>query len=536
MVLIITVVSCNPKSDYQQAEDQISESDYRKMVKILGSDEFQGRLPGTIGEEKTITYLADEFKKLGLKPAFNGSFFQEVPLIGFTTRLAENPIINTKNGRLELSKESDISVTSVNKKDFVELSNAQLVFVGYGITAPELNWDDYKNLDVKNKVVLVILGNPKENSPFKTKGVTSYGRRGYKYLEAARHGAAGVIVIHIEREIGYPFGILVNKPKSVSFHSPSTLEKSNHCDFESLIPENIAIKLFNHLGYDFGKLFEQAAKYDFKPIILEAKINAKLICTHRELVSKNVGAIYEGTTQKDECIVYTGHWDHLGITTPVDNDSIVNGAVDNGTTIAWMYGIAKGFTSLKERTKRSVLFLAPTVEEHGLLGTHYYCENPVFKMENTVACFNNDLMIPMGRMKDVMITGIGLSELDKYIEDAAKEQDRYTCDDTHPERGMFFRSDHLAFAVRGVPVIYGRGNVDSRQFGKHWADSVELKYVNEIYHHPADNYDEKTWNVEGLMEDTKLFFKVGYKISNESTFPQWTDGVEYKAIRQKQGR
>ncbi|RPH34516.1 MAG: M28 family peptidase [Bacteroidales bacterium] len=534
--LLLLLVGCNQKSDYQQAEDQISEKDYRSMVSVLSADEFEGRVPGTIGEEKTVAYLADEFKKLGLKPAFNGSYFQDVPLIGFTTKLVENPVIVSKSGKFELKKESDITVTSVNKKDDVILANSEMIFVGYGITAPELNWDDYKNIDVNNKVVIVILGNPKENSVFNTKGVTSYGRRGYKYLEAARHGAAGVVVIHIEREIGYPFSILVNKPKKVSFYSPDALAQNKHCDFESLIPEDVTMNLFNHFGLDFRKLFISAGTTDFKPVVLNAKFNARLACTNRELTSKNVGAIYEGTTLKDECIVFTGHWDHLRITTPINNDSIVNGAVDNGTTIAWMYGIAKGFTALKEKPKRSILFLAPTAEEHGLLGTHFYCANPVFKMENTVANFNNDLMIPMGRMKDVMITGFGYSDLDTYVENAAKEQDRYICDDTHPERGMFFRSDHLAFAMKGVPVMYGRGNVDSRQYGKQWADSVELKYVNEIYHHPADNYDEKTWNVEGLMEDTKLFFKVAYKLSNESTFPQWNDGIEYKAIRQKQGR
>lgn len=535
LFFVAMLLSCVSKSDYQQAEDQISEADYREMVRILSADEFEGRLPGTIGEEKSIAYLAGEFQKLGLTPAYNGSFFQDVPLVGFTTKLKTNPIVVSQNGSFEFNSSSDITVTSVNKKELVSLENVPVVFAGYGITAPEFGWDDFKDVDVTNKLVIVLLGNPKENSPFNTKGVTSYGRKGYKFIETAKHGALGVMVVHIEREIGYPFSILVNDPKKVSFHSPSALENNAHCDFESLIPESVAKSLFAHLGHDFDQLFAQAATADFRPIDLNAKFSAKLECTHRELISKNVGAIYEGTTHKNECIVFTGHWDHLGITLPVDGDSIINGAVDNGTTIAWMFGIAKGFASLKERTKRSVLFLSPTAEESGLLGTYHYCDNPVFPMENTVACFNNDLMIPMGRMRDVMITGYGFSELDKYIEEAAKHQDRYICDDTHPERGMFFRSDHLPFAQKGVPVIYGRGNCDSREHGKAWADSVEIKYVNEIYHHPADNYEE-SWNVEGLMEDTKLFFKVAYQLSNETSFPKWYDGVEYKAKRDAQGR
>jgi len=536
LTLLVLLFGCKQKSDYQNAEDQINEKDYRTMVSILGSDEFEGRLPGSKGEEKTVAYLAEEFKKLGLKPAFNGSYFQDVPLVGFTTKLVEDAEITSNKGNYKLVKGKDITVSSVNKKNTINLASVPMVFAGYGITAEELNWDDYKNLDVKNKIVVVLLGNPKENGVFKTKALTSYGRRGYKFLEAARHDASGVIVIHLEKEIGYPFSIVMNKPDKVSFHSVEMLAKNRHCDLEAIISEEAAGNLFGLLGLDLQSLIVSAGLPGFKPIVMNSKFSAKIECTNRELISKNVGAILEGTSLKDECIVYTGHWDHLGITDPINNDSIINGAVDNGTTIAWMYGIAKGFTLLKEKPKRSVLFLAPTAEEAGLLGTYYYCAHPVFKMENTIACFNNDLMIPMGRMKDVMITGYGYSELDAYVDSAAKTQDRYICDDTHPERGMFFRSDHLPFAQMGVPVMYGRGNTDSRQYGKKWADSVESKYVTEIYHHPADNYDEKSWNVEGLMEDTKLFFAVGYKLSNVSTFPQWKDGIEYKDVRQKQGR
>ena len=535
-MFLVFLPGCNQKSDYQNAEDQINENEYRTMVSILSSDEFEGRLPGSKGEEKTIAYLADEFKKLGLKPAFDGSYFQDVPLIGFTTKLLDNAVVVSKKGNFELLKDKDITVSSVNKKDQINFVNTEMVFVGYGITAKDLNWDDYKNIDVKNKIVIALIGNPKNNGVFNTNEITSYGRRRYKFLEAARHNAAGIIVIHIEKEVDYPFSIIMNKPKAVSFFSPEMLAKNQHCDVESVIPYEVAQNLFDHLGLDLQKLTIAAGMTDFKPVVMNAKFNANIECTNRELISKNIGAIYEGTSLKDECIVYTAHWDHLGILNPENNDSIYNGAVDNGTTLAWMYGIAKGFTSLKERPKRSILFLAPTAEESGLLGTHYYCDNPVFKIENTVACINNDLMIPMGRMKDVMITGYGFSDLDAYVDSAAKKQDRYICADTHPERRMFFRSDHYVFALKGVPVMYGRGNADSRQYGNQWADSVELKYVNEIYHHSADNYDEKMWNIEGLLEDTRLFFNVGYMLSNESTFPQWKDGIEYKAIRQKQGR
>jgi Zn-dependent M28 family amino/carboxypeptidase len=366
--------------------------------------------------------------------------------------------------------------------------------------------------------------------------MTKYGRRGFKFQEAARHQAAAVIVIHIAQDAGYLFKILANRPSPVDFFLPDQLAKNPRCDFESLISFEAAQNLFNQLGLNLPELIISAGKADFKPVEMKAKFNASLVCTNREIKSKNVGAILEGTTRKDECIVYTAHWDHFGISHPENNDSIYNGAVDNGTTLAWMLEIAKGFTSLKEKPQRSILFLAPTVEEAGLLGTYYYVDHPVFKIENTVACFNNDLMLPIGRMKDVMITGYGMSDLDAMVDSAARKQDRYICDDTHPERGMFFRSDHLPFAIAGVPVIYGRGNADSRQFGKHWADSVELRYVTEIYHHSSDNYDEKTWNVEGLIEDSKLFFNVGYQLSNDSIFPKWKDNSEYKAVRDKQGR
>lgn len=535
-LLAVLLIGCTQPSDFHQAMNQINENDYRKMVSILGSDTFEGRLPGSAGEQKTVAYLESEFKKLGLIPAFNGSYFQEVPLIGFTCQLTQNALIKNEKGNFELIKDKDIIVSSTTKSESINLSQRELVFVGYGISAPHLGWDDYKNVDVKNKIVITFLGTPKNNSNFNAPATRSYSRRGYKFLEAARHQAAGIILIHIDKEIGYPFVNSKKKSESVNFYSPEMLAKNPHCDFEGIIPFEIALKMFHHLGFDLPALMAESDKSDFIPVPLKATFDAHIACSHRELTSKNVGALYEGSSHKDECIVFTAHWDHLGITGPIDGDSIVNGAVDNGTTIAWMFGIAKAFTSLKVKPKRSLLFLSPTAEESGLLGTYYYCANPVFKMENTVACFNNDLMIPMGRMKDVMITGYGYSDLDALVEEAAKKQDRYVCDDTHPERGMFFRSDHFPFAVMGVPVMYGRGNSDSRKHGKQWADSVELKYIMSIYHHPADNYDEKNWDVEGLLEDTRLFFDVSYQLSNQTNFPQWNDNAPYKAIRNAQGR
>ncbi|MEO8398404.1 MAG: M28 family metallopeptidase [Ignavibacteriaceae bacterium] len=538
-IILFSFTSCSNqnKSNEKEAEQSINAEEYGKHISILASDEFQGRQPSTVGEEKTINYLKDEFTKLGLKPGNGNSFFQEVPLVEIVTDV--DPIISINgNGKQTMLKHKDdyVAVSSHVTNENIELKNAELIFAGYGIVAPEYNWNDYAGLDVNGKIVVVLVNDPGfvtgDSSFFTGKQMTYYGRWTYKYEEAARQGAAGVFIVHQTAPASYPWEVVKSGWSGPQFYLVSGNNNLSNCKMEGWISNEKAKEIFSQANLDFDKITSSAAKPGFKAIPLNLKTSLSLKNKTKESLSHNVIAVFRGSEQKDEYIIYTAHWDHFGVdsTLPGD-DKIYNGARDNATGTAALIELAKAFTKLNEAPKRSIIFLAVTAEEQGLLGSGFYAKHPIYPLKKTVAEINIDALNIFGRMKDITIIGYGNSELDSYVEEAAQEQNRIVRPDPQPERGSFYRSDHFNFAKYGVPSLYAKGGDMSIEKGQEWAKKTIDDWTEKYYHKPEDNYDPSWWNLSGTIDDIQLLFNVGYKLSNEDKFPNWYEGNEFKSIR-----
>jgi Zn-dependent M28 family amino/carboxypeptidase len=530
----MVLASC---SDYKNAEETINAEDMTRIVKEFSSDEFQGRKPFTIGEEKAVDYLVKEYKRIGLQPANNGSFIQEVPMVEVTNTPDESLKVNMWNASIELKYKDDFVVFSKQLVDEIKVRNSRMVFAGYGIVAPEYNWNDYEGIDVKGKTVVVLVNDPgfgTDNKEFfKGNEMTYYGRWTYKYEEAARQGAKGIIIIHETKAAGYSWSVVLNGAVQPKLYLQREDNYMSMCAVEGWMTLNAARELFSLAGFNLNELKEKAKKPGFKAVDLRSRLNINMKSTHKIAISKNVIGILAGKERADEVIIYSAHWDHLGIGPVINGDSIYNGAVDNGTSIAWMLEIAEAFKDLRKTPKRTIMFFAPAAEEQGLKGSEYYAKNPLFPLNKTVANINNDLMLPYGPYKDVMITGYGQSELEDYIVKFAEKYDRYVFPDPNPHTGMYYRADHFSFARVGVPALFARGNCDSREHGKEWALKKESDWIANNYHKQTDQYDPETWKFDGIVEDAQLFFRIGYELSNESTFPNWKEGSEFKAIREK---
>ena len=534
---LFIVFSCNDlESDIKKAESYIDDIDMRRYVSVLASDEFQGRKPFTIGETKTTDYLKQEFERIGLKP-FNGSYFQEVPMVEIKGSIPDKILIESENKKLELEHVSEYLFSSRRITDTAKLINSEIIFAGYGIVAPEYNWNDYEGLDVKGKTVLVLVNDPgygtKESTFFKGNAMTYYGRWTYKYEEAALQGAEAVLVIHNTGPAGYPFSVLSAGAGGSELYNKPDDNYESRCMLEGWLTNDAAKKVFELSDKNYDELVASAKNKDFEAVNLDINwsVNIKQEIKYDE--SKNVIGIIEGSERPEECIIYSAHWDHFGIGPVINGDSIYNGAVDNGTSLAWMMEIAEAFMKLKTKPKRTILFLAPTAEETGMLGSGYYAQHSYYKTAKTVACINNDLMLPLGKMKDVMVTGYGQSELDDYVKEVADYQGRYIFPDPNPQTGMYFRSDHFSFAKVGIPSLFVRGNCDHAEKGKEWAAEKEKDWLANYYHKPTDEYEPDVWDFAGIIDDAKLAFRIGLKLANETTFPKWNEGSEFKEIREK---
>ncbi len=534
-IVIAIFSSC---SDFKKAESTINEEDMTRIVTEFASDDFQGRKPFTIGEEKAVAFLVKEYKKIGLEPANNGSYIQEVPMVEVTDIPDKRMKISMWNATIELNYKDDFVAFSKHLVDEISVRNSDMIFAGYGIVAPEYNWNDYEGINVKGKTVVVLVNDPgfgTDNKDFfKGNEMTYYGRWTYKYEEAARQGAKGILIIHESEPAGYPWSVVLNGATIPKLYLQAEDNYMSMCAIEGWLTFNAAKELFSLAGLDLLELKEKAKKPDFKAFRMRARLSLNINSSHRFATSKNVIGVIPGKERPDEVIIYSAHWDHLGIGAPLNGDSIYNGAVDNGTSIAWMLEIAKAFTNLKKRQARTIMFLAPAAEEQGLLGSDYYATHPLYPLNKTVANINNDLMLPYGPYKDIMITGYGQSELEDYVEKFAEKYDRYVLPDPNPHTGMYYRADHFSFARVGVPALFARGNCDNREFGKEWALKKEKDWINNNYHKPTDQYDPETWTFTGIVDDAKIMFKIGYELSNESTFPKWKEGSEFKEIREKQ--
>ena len=487
LILIISFsINCHVgTSDFENAKQSINVSDLETWVKELGSDRFMGRAAFTEGEKLTVEYLADQLKKIGFEPAFSGSYFQEVPMVKIISGVYGPVNIRTSSSSFDFHAPDDFAIISPAIEKSISIDSSEMIFAGFGIVAPEYGWDDYSGLDVKGKTVVVMVNDPGlysgDTSLFKGSEMTYYGRWTYKYEEAARQGALGILIIHESKGAGYDYTIPRKSSITPNLYIQSDGSNTSRCRFTGWISAETAEKIFGTKATDVSGLRAKAYKKGFSGFSTGTYISLRINNTVEYNKSKNVAGILKGT----------------------------------------------------ERPERSIILLFPTSEEDGLAGSLYYTDHPVFPIQKCVACLNNDLLLPLGRMKDVMITGYGQSELDDFVRDAATEQDRYVTGDPNPHTGMYFRSDHFSFAKKGVPSLFARGNTDSREFGKKWAAEMEQEYIRNRYHKPSDNYQPEKWNLEGIAEDAALGFSVGYKIATSEVFPRWKRGSEFKKIREK---
>jgi Zn-dependent M28 family amino/carboxypeptidase len=523
---------CSEKTS-DENDALIDGKEFAKHIAVLASDSLEGRKPFSAGEEKTINYLKTEFEKLGLQPGNGDSFFQKVPMVDIMSKPEGKLVFKGTGPAIELNYLDDFVAASRRVKEQVKLENSEMIFVGYGIVAPEYGWNDYDGLDVKGKTVVVVVNDPGFWDPklFKGKTMTYYGRWTYKFEEAARQGAAGVILIHDTKPASYGWAVVRSGWSKSKLYLQAEDDNMSRAAVEGWITMESAKKLFELAGVS-DTLIKAAGKKGFKPVPLKVKASISLKNAIKRSESNNVLAVLPGTTRKDEYIIYSGHWDHFGKGEPIDGDSIYNGAADNASGTAALLELAHAFTKLKTKPARSILFLAVTAEEQGLLGSDYYASHPVYPINKTVADINMDVLQPFGRMKDLILVGKGQSELDEYADEAAAKQGRVTRGEPDPSGGWYFRSDHFNFAKVGIPSMYIENGSVSVEHGEEWGEAQKKEYNDKRYHAPTDEYSTD-WDLTGIVEDMQILFNVGVKLSNESTFPGWKKGSEFKVIRDK---
>ena len=527
--------SCaDQKGSFEEALASITADDLKEDVEILSSDEFEGRAPASRGEVLTIEHLKIEFQTLGLKPGNEGSYFQEVPMVKMTA--APDAVLNIKgNGTTLTAKYGDEFVaTSMRVTAEVALENSEMIFAGYGIIAPEYGWNDYEGLDVNGKTVIVLVNDPgfatEDPQLFNGRAMTYYGRWTYKYEEASRQGAEGVFIVHETEPAAYGWDVVHNGWTGPQFYLESEDNNMSRCAIEGWITLETALGIFDQAGLDYDELKISAAKPGFKPVPLTSKADVTLKNSIEYSRSNNVIAILPGTERPEEVIIYTAHWDHFGIDPSLEGDQIFNGALDNATGTAALVELAEAFLKLDTPPARSIAFMAVTAEEQGLLGSLYYATHPIYPKTKTVAVINMDALNIYGKMKDITVIGYGQSELDDYVETVAAEQGRTVRPDPKPERGSFYRSDHFSFAKQGVPALYTGMGIDHVEHGEAWTLEKRDTYIAEKYHKPADNYDPD-WDLTGAIDDLRLLFIIGHRLSMETTFPNWKEGSEFKAKR-----
>ena len=512
----------------------IEAKDIKQHISVLASDEFEGRMPFTQGETKTIGYLTEQLKSIGLEPGNGSSYLQSVPLVAITSEPTGPMMFESDKQSIELAYRERFVALTRRITDRVDIKDSEVVFCGFGIVAPEYEWNDYEGVDMKGKTALVLVNDPgfgtEDSTFFKGNTMTYYGRWTYKYEEAARQGADGIIIVHNTAPAGYPWGVVRNMGNGETLYLQTEDNNASRCAFEGWIDYQASRELFEAANLSPDAL-GMARKPGFKPIPMGLKLSLSLDVSSRSNASRNVIAKVTGSERPNEYIIYSAHWDHIGINEPVNGDSIYNGALDNASGTAVMLEIARAFANMETKPKRSVVFLAVTVEEQGLLGSEYYAQNPVYPINETVANINMDGFWFLGPMKDLTIVGYGQSELDEYAEEAAKAQGRYIIPDPQPEKGFFFRSDHFNFAKVGIPALYASGESEQADKGLEWTKDKNAEWTQKHYHQPSDEYIPEEWNFEGMAKDAELLFDVGRKLADEAVFPNWKPGSEFKNIR-----
>jgi Zn-dependent M28 family amino/carboxypeptidase len=518
-------------------ERQLIESEMRRHIAVLASDEFEGRAPSTRGEQLTVNYLKQEFQKLGLEPGNKGEWFQAVPVTSVTTN--SDVRLNFKGSEYDTSLKYGVEMMVSTQQQVLEtgVQDSNVIFAGYGIVAPERNWNDYAGIDVRGKTVVVLVNDPgyATQNPrlFNGNTMTYYGRWTYKYEEAARQGAAAILIVHETDAAGYPWGVVTG-----SWSGPQIgLTADNlHVDkvaVEGWITLEAAQSLFAAAGTDYATMKAAAAKPGFKSVALaDIKASAMLRNKVKNAMSQNVVARIKGKTRPDEHIIYTSHWDHLGLDPKIEGDNIYNGASDNASGTAGLLAIAQRFAEQQAKLDRSLLFLAVTAEESGLLGSRWYSENPIYPLPRTIANINMDNIAAgqVGLTRDVAVVGLGNSELENYLQDAAARQGRFLVQEPSPQKGFYYRSDHFNFARKGVPALYLTRSTDSLTRGKDWGLKRLNDYTANHYHKPSDEYSPD-WNLDGAVAEILMLYDIGAKLAASGDYPDWNEGNEFKTIR-----
>jgi Zn-dependent M28 family amino/carboxypeptidase len=533
-------------AELKPAFDSIKADDILQHTKVLSSDEYEGRGPGTKGEELTVKYLTEQYQRLGLKPGNpDGTYVQKVPLVGF----AGQPTASFTAGAKKIVLEFPKDYVAVSRRFVPEskVENSDIVFVGYGVVAPEYGWDDYKGVDVRGKTIVMLINDPAvpdasdptklDDKMFKGKAMTYYGRWTYKYEIAAQKGAAAAIIVHETGPAGYPYEVVSGSWSRENFDIQTPDKNMGRPAVESWITTDRAKELFTAGGQDFDALKRAAVTKDFKPVTLTAKANFDIKNTLREINSNNVVAKLEGSdpTLKNEYVIYSAHWDHLGRDPKLQGDQIYNGALDNASGTAALLEIAEAFTKLATPPKRSILFLSVTAEEKGLLGAKYYATNPLYPLSKTAANINMDGINQWGKTKDISMVGDDNSSLIDLLKETAAAQGRIVTPDAEPEKGFYYRSDHFEFAKQGVPALYTDAGTDYVGKDKAYSQKKRDEYTNNDYHKVSDEI-KPDWDLSGAIEDLQMLTWIGYRVAQDPKLPEWKAGTEFKAKRDESMR
>jgi len=513
----------------------ITATDFGELVKQLASDEFEGRAPGSNGEELTVNYIRDQMQRIGLQPGNGDSWFQDVPMTETTADPGTVLKIQRNGVAEELKFGTDMVIGTRSGQPQIHLDNSEMVFVGYGVDAPEQNWNDYAGQDWKGKTVVMFVNDPgfhvDDAKLFDGKRMTYYGRWTYKFEEAARKGAAAALIVHDTAGASYGWGVVKNSWGGAQYDLPAAEDKEARLQAQGWLSADAARRLFAEAGLDLDKAYTDANKRGFKPQPLQASLSLDLKSTIAEKKSRNVVGVLPGGQRADEAVLYMAHWDHLGKHEGQEGDNIYNGAVDNATGVAGILEIADAMAHQATPPERSVVFLAVTLEESGLLGSQYYVNHPSFPLDKIAGVINIDAMSVSGRTRDMTVTGFGSSQLEDILKPLADAQKRTLRAETSVQSGFYFRSDHFNFAKAGVPALYAGGGEDLREGGIDAGRRAAEAYGKERYHGPKDEYDPLAWKLDGTVEDLELLYGVGKQLASGDAWPNWYEGNPFKAPR-----
>lgn len=517
----------NTASDFTASYNSINKEQLTEHIKVLASDEFEGRAPSSKGEELTLDYLTKQLTAIGFKPGNGDSFLQAVPMVS----IEASPEMTLSIGGKDYQYGHDMVMGSSRISDFEQLKDSELVFVGYGVNAPEYQWNDYEGLDVKGKTVVILVNDPgfatKDPALFNGNAMTYYGRWTYKYEEASRQGAEGAIIIHETAPASYGWSVVEHSWTGPQFGFVREDLNKGRVAVEGWVNTDVAKELFANAGLNFEQAKAKAAKGSYHVDMGDLTASVTVKNTVKKSTSYNFIATLPGSVKPDEHILYTAHWDHLGKDSSKDGDQIYNGAVDNASGTAALIEVAEAFSKLPVAPERSITIMAVTAEEQGLLGSKFYAANPVIPAAKTVANINMDALNVNGRSKDVSVYGLGQSQLDEYLTVAAKKQGRIISGDPRPAAGIYYRSDHFAFANIGIPALYAKSGPEPVDAATKALREVLNPILAKCYHNACDEYNEQ-WDLSGAVEDMQAFFEIGYELSNEGVWPKWSKTSEFK--------